>query len=171
MGLIARLRAAFGRPVQCTVAKLGFENWVEWEHRNAAGELLASGRARNTVVNAGLNWLRGHMGDSGTDRAKYIGLSSAAAAPAAGDTDLGATVYTDSGLERAAGTYAAGATGTYTVTKTFTATANDKTVASAGLYYVSAGAGLFAGVAITPATLQSGDTLTITWTVTLAESA
>lgn len=149
------------------ISAIKFQNTVTVEHRRA-GKLLSREVKKNLVVNAGKEWLKGHMCDSGTDRAAYIGLSSGVSAPGESDTDLGATVYTDSGLERAAGAYASGATGVCTISKEFTCSAANKTVASAGLYFRSAGAGLFAGVAITAVTLQSGDKLTITWTVTVS---
>ena len=141
---------------------------VTVEHRNAAGKLIRKETVKNTVLNGGLEWLKGQFGDSGTDRAKYIGLSSGVGAPAAGDSDLGATVYTAFGLERAAGTYASGATGVCTFVKVFTNDTAQHTVASTGLYYKASGAGMFSGVAITSATLEVGDTLTITWTVTFS---
>lgn len=149
-------------------SRIKFKNTVTVEHRRG-GELLSRQVRRNLVVNSGLEWLKSHLCNAAAASvAKYIGLSSNASAPAAGDTDLLATVHSANGLERAEGTYASGATGVCTVSKTFTASANGLTVGSAGLYYTAAGAGLFAGVAITSVELQSGDTLTLTWTVTVA---
>lgn len=148
-----------------------FKNTVTVEHRNKAGELLHKETKENIVVNAGLEWLKAHLCSAASTPAKNIGLSSNVAAPAAGDTELGATVKAGdtSGLKRALGTYAAGATGVCTVAKTFTCLSGPETVASAGLYWhVSEAATLLAGVAITSATLQTDDTLTVTWTITLS---
>ena len=146
---------------------LGIKLDVKIEHRRGK-KLLSRQNVKNIAVNAGLNWARTHLGSSGTTRADYIGLSSNVSAPAAGDTDLGVTVLTDSGLARAQGTYAAGGTGVYTMAKTFTATAT-KTVASVGLYYsATTPDNLLAGVAVASVTLATNDTLTITWTVTVA---
>jgi hypothetical protein len=138
------------------------------EHRKADGRLVSRQEVHNLVVTAGLNWLRTHVGDSGTDRANYINLSSNASAPAAGDTDLLATIFTANGLQRAIGAYAAGGNGVFTIYKLFTCTADSQTVASCGLVHGNGAAQLFAGVAITAAALMNLDTLAITWTVTFA---
>jgi hypothetical protein len=158
---------------QSPKAGIGYKGLVTVEHRNAAGELVSRQTVKNTVLNGGLDWLKAQACGAGADYAVYIGLSSGVGAPAVGDTDLGATVYTSNGLERALGVYAAGATGVCTVLKTgasgstvFTNAGGQHTVASVGLYYKSSGAGMFAGVAITAAVLETGDTLAVTWTAT-----
>jgi len=149
-------------------SRIAISGIVQIEHRRADGTLVSKQRVENRVVNIGLDWLKALMAAAGSGQSLYIGLSSAVGEPAAGDTDLGATVYTAYGLERALGAYAAGGTGVFTVTKTFTCTADTKVVASLGLYWtVATGSTLFAGVACTSTTLMNTDTLAVTWTITL----
>ena len=151
-----------------TVTGIKLSNIVQVTHRRN-GIILHDEKVHNTVVTAGLNALRALVGNATAFQANYIGLSTNVSAPSAGDTDLGATVFTSNGLQRASGSYAAGATGVFTMAKTFTAGADSLTTASAGLYYASGVPNnLFAGVAITSATLMTNDTLEVTWTVTFS---
>ena len=153
-----------------TGANCGIHANLEVEHRRADGTLVSKRQYKNIVVNAGLNWLRTLVGNAGTAVPLCISLSSGVSAPAAGDTDLGATIHTANGLERKAGTYAAGGTGVCTIACTgatvFTCSSGPQTVASAGLCYANSAASILAGVAITSATLATGDTLSLTWTLT-----
>ncbi len=149
-------------------ASLQMNNIVTVVHRRG-GVILHQEKKHNIVVNGGLNALRTLVGNATAMQCNYIGLSTAVSAPAATDTDLGATVYTANGLQRAAGTYAAGGTGVFTMDKVFTSDVNSQTVASAGLYYAAtAPNNLFAGVAITSVVLQQYDTIQITWTCTFS---
>jgi hypothetical protein len=113
------------------------------------------------------------MGEAAGTPAAYIGLSSAVTAPDAVDSELHATEYTDFGLERvnAAASYAHvdGETH-YHLSNEFTCDTDAKTVASAGLFFGAGASALFAGVAITSVTLQTDDTLTVNWTVTISQS-
>ena len=137
------------------------------------GKILNKQRIHNIVVTQGINYLRAMIGSTGTDRANYIGLSSATSTPAASSTELDATVYTsaiDTGLARAQGTYTAGGNGVFTMAKTFTAASTGpEVVGSAGLYTTSSGSSLFAGVALNNSvTMYANDSITITWTVTFS---
>jgi hypothetical protein len=149
-------------------SRVGFKNIVEFEHRRA-GKLIRKGRSKNLVVNGGLDWLKGLMSNGGSGQALYIGCSAATITPSASDTALSGELTTN-GFARAAAAYAAGGTGVFTLQVTFTATGT-QTVASAGLFTALAGGVLFAEVPLsTSASLVSGDTLQITWTVTLTGS-
>jgi hypothetical protein len=101
--------------------------------------------------------------------ANYIALTESAVAPADSDTTL-AGELTDSGLARAQATYAhvAGAT-TYTLTKTFTSgTATPRTPAKAAVFNAGSGGSMPFETPITnPPPLQLGDSITITYTVSL----
>jgi len=161
-----------GKLYGCLLAQTKLSNVVTVEHIRD-GKVISRQRMKNIVVNGGLDWMKNGLSGSGlgTDCAKYIGLSTANTDPAAGATDLDATVYVAAdavGLERQEGTYAAGGTGVATVAKTFTCTGNSKVVGSAGLYYKSgATAGMFAGVKFAASTtLMTNDQLVVTWTLT-----
>lgn len=102
--------------------------------------------------------------------AAWIGLTADATAPTSADTTLAAELTTN-GFTRAVGTYAhTAAASTYTLTKTFTATGtstiNNQALFS-GATSTSGGAMPFKAAVTSPPTLISGDTLTITATITI----
>ncbi len=151
-------------------AGLTLRNIVRIQHIRD-GQVIHEEEGHNTVMTQGLNWLRGLIGDSGTDRAKYISCSSAGTIPNASGTDL-TTPYTDYGLEKAAGTYATGADGVFTCAKTFTNTdASTHVVASVGLSWAATADTLFAAYVLAASvSLEQNDQVAVTWTVSLAES-
>jgi len=146
----------------------------------------------NVVFNAGMLWLQQSMsGETPTVGCapgttcgmKYIGLSAGTTAPAAGDAVTGATngdcgkptdsEITANGEARALGTVTdiSGGTGaTSTVVKTFTDTTTSQAVAKACLLNQSTQGNAnnvqLAAATFTSVTLQIGDTIQITWTLT-----
>ncbi len=127
------------------------------------------GITSNLRTTAGLDWQADVMGNASQPvSARWIGLTTNATAPAAGDTALTGEITTG-GLGRAAGTYAHTAAATsYTISNTFTATATHTAVAKAGLFTATtAGTLAFETLLSTTATLASGDTLAVTWTVNI----
>lgn len=104
---------------------------------------------------------------------KYIAVSSSSLTPAHGDTTLSGEISSN-GFARAlatAGSYSApaslDASASFTFSKTFTATGT-QTVASAALFDASSSGNLFVeGNLASSASLNSGDTLQIVWTVNL----
>lgn len=109
----------------------------------------------------------------GGSPAYYIGLTTDATTPAAGDTSL-TSELTGSGWTRAQATYAhtTGAT-TYTLVKTFTSadatprTINKMAVFNAAVNAATAAQMIFESAIPSPPTLVSGDTITVTETVTI----
>ena len=106
---------------------------------------------------------------SGTLPAKWIGLTNDGTAPAVGDTALTAEI-TANGLQRALATFAhSGGATTMTLAKTWTAS-GAQSAQQAGLftggYGASGGGTLVAHTTFTSATLASGDSLQLTWTIT-----
>ena len=103
----------------------------------------------------------------------YMGLTTNATAPSASDTSL-TEELSGSGWTRAQCTYAhtTGAT-TYTLTKTFTsADGSSRTINKMAIFNAASNAGtpaqmLFESAIPSPPTLVSGDTITVTETVTL----
>lgn len=126
-------------------------------------------------TDAGKDFQSRVMGDTAStgtgsyQSATYIALTENATAPAAGDTTL-ASELTGEGLARAQAVYAhtAGAS-TYTETKTFTKTSGaTRTIAKAGLFNdAAAGTLVFETLLPSVAVLETNDTLTITWTITI----
>jgi hypothetical protein len=145
-------------------------NWVNAKIVRKDGSVEDLGWSKNLRTNAGRDWQSDVMGNpTQPAAARFIGLTTNATAPAAGDTTLTSEIAAG-GLGRAAGTYAHTAgTNTYTIEATFTASATHTNVAKAGLFSASSGGTLaFATLLPSTATLNSGDTLTVTWTVTLS---
>jgi len=105
-------------------------------------------------------------------RCRYIALTENVTAPAASDTVLTGEITTG-GLSRALGTYAhTDNAATLTFTKSFSVTATFPAVHKAGLFSAStltaAGIMLFETNLNADASVVSGDTLSVTWTVTLS---
>jgi hypothetical protein len=125
----------------------------------------------NVITNAGKDFISAQIGSSspGTNGANFIALSSDTAAASAGSTTLAGEI-TSGGLGRgSAGTYAhTNGQSTYTVTKTFTATATHNNIVKAGLFTATSGGTMMAENTFTAVTLQNQDQLTITWTITLS---
>lgn len=129
---------------------------------------------------AGRDWAASALGDRSGSRAAvadYIALTANSTNPAAGDTTLAAEIATASGgLIRAQAVYGhTGGAATYTLSKTFTANANDSlpvTVAKVGIFNASSGGTMPWSHLLSPtATLSAvGDSVAITETVTLSGS-
>ena len=101
--------------------------------------------------------------------AGYIAVSADSGAPAAGDTTLTGEIASG-GLSRADATTNTHTTGTNTTTlaKTFTASATHTAVHKSATFDAASTGNMVHEAAFSAdATLQSGDTLTVTWTLTL----
>ncbi len=135
----------------------------------------------NLVVDIGLEWIEDQLGDSAsatTDTARYISLSlevEATGTPAAGwlviPNELNGVPGT--GLDRALGAYlTTGTTGEWTISHTFDADATYTDVGLTGLQWdATKGSSnnlLAANRFTTAVTLNNGDSLAVTWTLTLS---
>lgn len=126
------------------------------------------------ITNAGKDFQSLQMFSTtpGANGANYIAMTANATAPAVGDTALtGEFVAASGGLNRVIGTYAHTAgTSTTTITKTFTANANDgasNTINKAGLFnLVTVGVLVLETVMPNPPTLVAADSIAVTWTQT-----
>jgi len=137
------------------VQRVGEEEPKFWSHH--AGVLTTIGK----------NWIEDQLGDSpGTDPAKWISVSTSTSTPLASWTQI-PTEITTGGLARAAGTYASTGDGQWTESYQFTASATHTDVQLTGLQWAASGNNNLLGAdTFTPVTLNSGDKLTVTWTVT-----
>ena len=134
-----------------------------------AGHLVYSQITHNLITNAGKDFISAQIGSTtpGVNGANYIALTTDTAAANAADTTLTSEISTG-GLVRAQGTYAhTTGTNTYTISKTFTASATFTGVDKAGLFTASSSGTMLAESTFSSVNLVSGDTLAITWTVTL----
>jgi hypothetical protein len=124
----------------------------------------------NQITNSGRDFL--HLqgyGTSGlgTNGLNWIALTNSAITPAAGDTTLAGEITTN-GLARAQGTYAHTAgTNTTTISYTFTCTTAPQAAQAAALFTAGAGGTMNHELTFTQRSLQVGDQLVITYTITL----
>lgn len=128
------------------------------------------GISTNLRTNAGIDWQAESMGKTASRPAvaDWIALTTNTGAPAAGDTTLTSEITTN-GLARAQGTFSHTASATsYKISFTFTATGTHTAVHKGGLFNASsAGTLAFETNLSSDATLASGDTLTIEWTINI----
>jgi len=138
-------------------------------------EFRAAWREHELRTNAGGDFQARVMGDTASNAtasyasATWIALSTNATAPALGDTALTGEL-TASGLGRAQAVYAhTNGTTTYTLTKTFTsADPTPRTIEKVGVLNASVtGTLVFETAVPSPPVLASGDSLTVTETVTM----
>jgi hypothetical protein len=135
--------------------------------RHADGTEFYHYSGKNLLMNAGRIWMHNQVytnTSAGTVGSNFIAVTTDSAAPAAGDTTLTSEIASG-GLSRAVATTITPPTGSgnqTTLAKTFTATATHTNVQKAGLFNASCHETTFTAV-----TLNSIDTLTITWTTTL----
>lgn len=124
----------------------------------------------NLLTTAGLDWIHGQVYSSGTtDEAKYIALSMNSGGASAAHTSV-ADEIVSGGLERAAGTvtHTPGST-TTTITKMFTSSGSFTGVQLCGLLTASSGGTLVhENTFNTSVNLESGDQLTVSWSISLS---
>ena len=125
----------------------------------------------NLLTNAGRDWMHAQVYTNtaaGERAAGYIALTTDTTSPAAGDTTLTSEITTG-GLERAdasAKTHSSGTNSTV-IQNTFTASATHTAVVKAALFNAASAGTMAHENTFTSVTLQSSDTLQVTWTVTL----
>jgi hypothetical protein len=144
--------------------KSDLPHWVHVVARHPDGTVFLDVTGHNLRTNAGINWQYNQMVGSTAAVCNYIALSNASITPNATDTSLSSEITTN-GLARAAGTptHTSNAT-SYTLANTFTATGTQAAQAAAIFNASSSGTMCFENT-FTQASLVSGDTLAVTWTV------
>lgn len=129
------------------------------------GELLSV--TPNLRTTAGITYVCDSIGNSGSRPVvcDWMALSENGAVPAVGDTVLTGEITTN-GLQRVQATYAhSGANTFFTLAHTWTSAGVFTTVQKAALFNGSSGGTLVLENTFTPTALQSGDQITVTWTV------
>jgi hypothetical protein len=139
-------------------------HWVHVVARHPDGTIFLDVTGHNLRTNAGINWQYGQMAGGTAAVCTYIALTNTAITPNATDTSLSGEITTN-GLARALGTatHTSNAT-SYTLAYTFTATGTQAALDAAILNASSSGTMCFENT-FTQASLVSGDTLTVTWTI------
>ena len=129
----------------------------------------------NTVMTNGKTYVRDALTDGATvAEVQYIALSTdTTATPPATWTNLPSEV-TGNGLDRATGALSDDGDTGFKVEKTFTATAQQLNIQMSGLCWGANSGGatpddgtLFAAAHFTSVNLEDGDSLTVTWTITI----
>lgn len=187
LGVIAPGTALFGAQTT-TTDSVGPHGYVVVTVTRDGNEIYRH-EDHNLITNAGKDFISTQLGSTapGANGANWIGLSTNTKAPSALDTCISTTdggttsaeIDTGGGLDRLQATYAHTAgTNTYTETRLFTADATYTSVQKAGLFTANVGGAntclggddgtMMAENTFTPVTLNSGDQLTITWTITLS---
>jgi len=145
---------------------------VKVERADGTVELIKDGVAINNagvLTNIGKDWIEDQLGDTpSTDPAKWISLSSDSSTPSATWTQIPNELTSD-GLSRAEGTYSSTGTGQWKIEYQFTATGTVSNVQLTGLNWAASGDNnLLCADTFTPVTLNNGDKLTVTWTITVS---
>ena len=169
LGVLAPGTALFGAQ-KATTDSVGPHGYVVVSAKHADGTEFYHHEDHNLITTAGKDFISAQIGSTspGANGANYIALTTTAVTPAAGDTTLSGELTTG-GLGRAQGTYAHTAgQNTFTVSKTFTATATATNVQAAGLFTASSAGTMMAENTFTAVSLANNDQLTITWTITLS---
>lgn len=168
LGVLAPGTALFGAQ-KATTDSVGPHGYVVISAKHADGTEFYHHEDHNLITAAGKDFISAQIGSitPGGNGANYIALTNTAITPAAGDTALSGEI-TSNGLARAQGTYAhTVGQSTFTVSKTFTATASQSAQA-AGLFTASSAGTMMAENTFTSVSLANNDQLTITWTITLS---
>jgi hypothetical protein len=140
-----------------------------WIQRAGEDEPTFWSHHAGVLTTIGANWIEDQLGDSpSTSPADYISLSTSSSSPAAGWTQIVSEIASG-GLSRAQGSYTSTGDGQWTIDYQWTASATHTDVQLTGLQYGASGDGnLLAADTFTPVTLNNGDKLTVTWTITVS---
>ncbi|MGD0008754.1 MAG: hypothetical protein ABSE93_09450 [Terriglobia bacterium] len=150
---------------QMAEGRANLPHYVHVVARHADGTVFLDYWGHNLRTNAGINWQYGQMAGGTAAVCTYIALSNSGATPAATDTALASEITTN-GLARALATAAHTSNATsYTLAYTFTATGT-QAAQNAGMLNASSSGTLCFENTFTQASLVSGDTLAVTWTIT-----
>jgi hypothetical protein len=168
--ITARHCAAYAHQARHGFLWLAKKTTIDFDACNAdPSTVYAYRKGHNLLTNAGKDVIASAVSNTATQAAacNYIALTNTAITPAVGDTTLSGEIATN-GLSRAQATYAhTGGTSTYTLVKTFTATATQASQA-AGVFNASSSGSMCFENTYTQVTLNNTDTLTVTWTITLS---
>lgn len=123
---------------------------------------LESVEIKNLVVSAGLNYIVSRMKDATATAMSHMAIGSGNTAAAAGNTTLGTE------LGRVALTSTTVSSNTIQYVATFPAGAGTGSVTEAGILNASTSGTLLCRTVFGVVTKDAGDSMTITWTVTVA---
>lgn len=128
------------------------------------GALKDSRKVPNLVVTAGKNFIASRIKDATATAMTHMAVGTTATAAAAGDTTLGAEV----GSSRTALTSTTVSTNTVVYVCTFGAGVGTGALVEAGLFNASSAGTMLARTVFSTINKAAGDSLTITWTLTIS---
>jgi hypothetical protein len=131
---------------------------------NAAGQIVKEFNVPNLVVTAGKNHIAAKIAATTNSPASmtHMAIGTGTTSPGAGDTALG----TQTGRVSLSGSVVS--TNTITYTATFPAGTGDGAITEAGVFNASSGGTMLCRTTFPVVTKQSGDTIAITWVVTVS---
>lgn len=130
--------------------------------RNAAGEITKELHVPNLVVTAGKGYIASRMTGTTAGVMSHMAIGTGTTAPAAGDTTLG----TEAG--RVALTSSVASANTVTYTAAFAAGTGTGAITEAGILNASTAGTLLCRTTFPVVNKQSGDSIAITWVVTIS---
>lgn len=137
---------------------------VKVVHTNAAGELIKEFEVPNLVVTAGKNHIAAKIAATTNSPVSmtHMAIGTGTTSAAAGDTTLG----TEGGRVSLSGSVVS--TNTITYTATFPAGTGTGAVTEAGIFNASSGGTLLCRTTFPAVNKASGDSIAITWVVTVS---
>jgi hypothetical protein len=137
---------------------------VKIVHTNAAGELVKEFNVPNLVVTAGKGHIAAKIAATTNSPVAmtHMAIGTGTSTPGASDTALG----TQTGRVSLSGSVVS--TNTITYTATFPAGTGDGAITEAGIFNASSGGTMLCRTTFPVVTKASGDTIAITWVVTVS---
>jgi len=137
---------------------------VHVQHFDANGVLKAEQKVPNLVVTTGKNYIASKMTATTNSPVSmtHMAIGTGTATPAASDTALG----TQTGRVSLSGSSVTNNSITYTAT--FPAGTGDGAVTEAGIFNASSGGTMLCRTTFPAVNKQSGDTIAVTWVVTVS---
>jgi hypothetical protein len=137
---------------------------VKIVHTNAAGELVKEFNVPNLVVTSGKNHIAAKIAATTNSPAAmtHMAIGTGTSTPGASDTALG----TQTGRVSLSGSTVS--TNTITYTATFPAGTGDGAITEAGVFNASSGGTMLCRTTFPVVNKASGDTIAITWVVTVS---
>lgn len=131
---------------------------------SAEGQVKEDVQVKNLVVNTGLNYIVSRMKDATATAMSHMELGTGTTAAAAADTALGTAI---SG-SRTALTSTTVSSNTITYVASFDAGTGTGAVTEAGIFNASSAGTMLCRTVFPVVNKQAGDSMTVTWTVTVS---
>lgn len=131
---------------------------------DSQGNVKDTREFKNLVVTTGLNFIVSRMKDTTATAMSHMELGTGTTAAAAGDTALGAAIASS----RTALTSTTVSTNTITYVASFAAGTGTGAVTESGIFNASSAGTMLCRTVFPVVNKQSGDSMTVTWTITVS---